>query len=110
MSVGPRIFPATVDTSDGTVSLTQALVIIDYAGDPLTASRVRVFAPDTSCVLDEPVAVLRVGQAPTMVYGRHELVLADGRVLWVLLERGCGCGAQLKGFYPSKPATSGPRP
>lgn len=110
MSVGPRLFPATIDLSDGSVSLTQALVIVDYAGDPLTASRVRVFAPDTACVLDEPVTELREGSAPTMVYGRHELVFADGRTLWVLLERGCGCGSQLKGFYPSQPATSGPRP
>lgn len=110
MSVGPRLFPVTCDVDDGSVAVTQALAIVSYTGDPLVCSHVAVYRPDTTCVLDEPVTEVREGSAPGMVYGRHEFTLTDGRILYVLLERGCGCGSRLRGFHPTLPATSGRRP
>lgn len=110
MTIGPRLFPVTVDADDGSLAVSRSLAIISYAGEPLQASRIAVYTPDTQCVLDEPVADLRKGTAPSMVYGRHELTLEDGRILLVLQEHGCGCGSRLRGFNPSFPATSGRRP
>lgn len=111
MSVGPRLFPSMVDLSDGSLNLAQALVIVTYEGDPLVCTRITVYAPDTSCVLDEPVAQLVEGTAPSMVSGRHEFRLVSGVSAWVLVDRaGSCCGSRLRSFSPTQPATSGPRP
>lgn len=110
MSVGPRLFPIDVAANDGSVSLNGALGIVTYDDATMLAARLQIYDRSTTLVLDVDVAELIEGAAPTMVHGRHKFILADGRELDVLMERGCACGNRLKFWRPSEPATSGRRP
>lgn len=98
------------DMSDGSLNLSNALLIVNYAGDPLRPVSVQVYGPDTSLLLDELVAEVVEGADPSMNHGRHEIRLVDGRSLWVKTEPASCCGSRLRAFSPTQPATSGPRP
>lgn len=117
MSIGPTLYPCTVDLDDGSFRATKANVYLDYSQETGTVSRVRVFLlgagnqPETA--FDAEAVGLTKGDSPTLVHGRHQIHLADGRTMWILAERGggcCGSGRVLRNHRPGNPATSGWRP
>lgn len=117
MSVGPSLYPCTVDLDDGSLNLTKAQVFLSYSEATGDVSRVRVHvigaANAITEVFDEPADGMREGAYPTMVHGRHQITLADGRQMFVMMERGggcCGSARQLRNHVPGNPPTSGYRP
>lgn len=108
---GPKIFPASVDIDDGSVSATQVAVFLTYSQETDDAIHIRAYNRQLECVLDEEVTHLTVGHQPSLNNGRHVLDLPDGRQVLVREDGGCGCGSKLRGFSPGGlPATSGYRP
>jgi hypothetical protein len=118
MSIGPTLYPCTIDLDDGSFSASGAQVHLDYSQDTGTVARVRVHVigagNQIETAFDAEAVGYTKGHAPSLVAGRHQVHLADGRTAWILLEHGsggcCGQARVLKNWRPGNPATSGWRP
>lgn len=109
-SVPPALYPVNVDASDGTFNVTGHKLFVDYDQETGKPTRVRVYDPQLQLVLDEPAVSVVAGSNPRLVAHRHQLGLADGRVLYVQVTSGGCCGNRpLKNFKPDG-TTSGWRP